>query len=164
MSKPVRIAFLGVSRGTNSLSSAFASSGVKAFLLHLVPPLAPLFAFLGVTKMSIFRNYTNEKVGMLCYLPAIPSFVDPDKEECFSLSNDSPKDYFFVHMESGPRPSSVKSDTSFGRQKNVKKVRFVDSQNTTFNSIPPTYNRSSSWRLRGWTAREAYSFQQERYR
>jgi len=33
ISFPVGMAFLGVSGATNSLSSAFASSGVKAFLL-----------------------------------------------------------------------------------------------------------------------------------
>jgi len=45
--------------------------------------------------MSIFRNYTTDDMRRLCFLPAIPSFVDPDEEESFSVSYDSPKDYFF---------------------------------------------------------------------
>jgi len=67
-------------------------------------------------------------------------------------------------MGARPKPSSVKSDPSFGGAKKVKEVKFVDSLNTTLRGIPPAYNSSTSWRLRGWTAREAYSFWQERYR
>jgi len=114
--------------------------------------------------MSIFRNYTTDNVGRLCFLPAIPSFVDPDKEESFSVSYDSPKDYFLGQMRARPKPSSVKSDLSSGRVKKVKEVRFVDGLNTTLRGILTTYNRSISWSLRGWTSREAYSFWQERYR
>ena len=113
--------------------------------------------------MSIFRNYTTDDLGRLCFLPAIPSFVDPDEEESFSVSYNSPTDYFFVQMGARPKPSSVKSDPS-GRVKKVKEVRFVDGLNTTLRAIPPAYNMSTSWRLRGWTARKAYSFWQERYR
>jgi len=65
--------------------------------------------------MSIFRNYTTNNMGRLCFLPAIPSFVDPDEEEFFSVSYDSPRDYFFEQMGARPKPSSVKSDSSFGR-------------------------------------------------
>ena len=161
---PVEIAFFGVSGGSNSLSSAFASSGVKAFLLPLVPFLTPLFPFLGVANMSIFRNYTTDNLGRLCFLPAIPSFVDPDEEESFSVSYDRPKNYFFGQIGARPLPSSVKSDPSFGRQKKVKEVRFVNDLNTTLRGIPPTYMRRTSWRLRGWTATEAHSFWQEKYR
>jgi len=44
--------------------------------------------------MSTFRNCTTDDLGRLCFLPAIPSFMDPDEEESFSVSYDSPKDYF----------------------------------------------------------------------
>jgi len=158
------MAFLGVTVGTNSLSSAFVSSGVKAFLLLLVPLLTPFFSFLRVANMSIFRNYTTDDFGRLCFLPTIPSFVDPDEEESFSVSHNSPKDYFFGQMGARPKPSSVKSHPSFGRVRKVKEVRFVDGLNTTLRGIPSAYDRSTSWRLRDWTAREAYSFWQERYR
>jgi len=98
--------------------------------------------------MFIFRNYTTDDVGRLCFLTAIPSFVDPDEEESFSVSYNSPKDYFFGQMGSRPKPSSVKSDPSFGGVKKVKEVRFIDGLNTTLRGIPPAYNRSTSWRLR----------------
>jgi len=113
--------------------------------------------------MSIFRNYTTDDLGRLCFLPAIPSFVDPDEEESFSVSYASPKDYFFGQMVARPKPSSIKSDSS-GRVREVKEVRFVDGLNTTLRGIPPAYESSTSWSLRGWTAKEAYSFRQERYR
>jgi len=48
-------------------------------------------------------------------LPTIPSFLDPNKEESFSVSNNSTKDYYLGQMGSAPKPSSVKSDPSFGR-------------------------------------------------
>ena len=102
MSNPVGMAFFGVSGGTNSLSSAFASSGVKAFLLPLVPPMAPCLFFLKVANMSIFKNYATDNLGRLCFLPAIPWFVYSDEEDSFSVSYNSPKDYFFGQM--GPRP------------------------------------------------------------
>jgi len=57
--------------------------------------------------MSIFRNYTTDNLGRLCFLLAIPSFVDPDEEKSFSVSCDSPKDYFFGQMGARPEPSSV---------------------------------------------------------
>jgi len=113
--------------------------------------------------MSIFWNYTTDNVGRLCFLPSIPSFVDPDEEESFSVSYNSPKHYFFGQMGARTKPSSVKSDPSF-RVKKVKEVRFIDGINTTLRGIPPAYNGGTSWRLRGWTAREAYSFWHERYR
>jgi len=125
------MAFLGVSEGTNSRSSAFALSRVKAFLLPLVPLLEPFFPFLKVASMFIFRNYTTDDFGRRCFLPSIPSFVDPVEEESFSVSYNSPKDYFFGQMRARAKPSSVKSDPYFGRQKKVKEVRFVDSFNTT---------------------------------
>ena len=114
------MAFFGVSRGINSLSSAFASSGVKAFLLPLVPLLAPFFPFLRVANMFIFRKYTTDHLGRLGFLPAIPSFVDPDEKESFSVSYNSPKNYFIGQMGARPKPFSVKSDPSFG---GVRKVR-----------------------------------------
>jgi len=114
--------------------------------------------------MSIFRNYTTDDFGRFCFLPAIPSFVDPDEEESFSVSYNSHKDYFFGQLGARAKPSSVKSDPSFGRQKKVKEVRFVNGLNTPLRGIPPAYDRSTPWRLGGWTAREAYSFWQERYR
>ena len=78
------------------MSSAFASSGGKAFLLSfLMPLLAAFFPFLEVANMFIFRNYTTDDLGRLCFLPTILSFVDPDKKESFSVSYNSPKDYFF---------------------------------------------------------------------
>jgi len=149
ISNPVGMAFLGVSEATNSLSSAFAASGVKAFLLPLMPLLAPFFPFLEVPKMSIFRNYTNDDFGRLCFLPAIPYFVDPDQEECFSVFYDSSKDNFFGQIGARPKPSSVKSDPSLGRVKNFREVRFVDGLNTTLSGIPIAYNRDTSWKLRG---------------
>jgi len=93
--------------------------------------------------MSIFRNYTTDDLGKLCFLPAIPSFVDPDEQESFSVSYDSPKDYFFGQMGARPKPSSVKSDPS-GRIRKVKEVRFIDGLNTTLTGIPPSYDRSTS--------------------
>jgi len=113
--------------------------------------------------MSIFRNYTTDDLERICFLAAIPSFVDPDEEESFSVSYDSPKDYFFGQMGARPKPSFVRFDPSFGRQKMVKEVRFIDGLNTTLRGIP-TFSRSTPFGLRGWTAREAYSFWQERYR
>jgi len=70
--------------------------------------------------------------------------VDPDEEESFSVSYNSSKDYFFRQMGARPKPSSVKSDPSFGRVKKVKKVRFVDGLNTTLRSIPPASDRGTS--------------------
>ena len=84
--------------------------------------------------------------------------MDPDEEESFSVCYDSTKNYFFGQIGARPKPSSVKSDPSFGMQKKVKEVRFIDGLNTTLRGIPPAYDRSTSWGLRGWTAREAYSF------
>ena len=164
MSFPFGMVFLSVSGGTNSLSSAIASLGVKAFLLPLVPLLAPFFPFLVLANMAIFRNYTTDDLGRVCFLPAIPSFMDPDEEESFSVSYNSPKDYFFGQMGARPKLSAVKSDPSFGRKRKVKGVRFVDGLNTTLRSIPPAYDRNTSWRVRDWTTREAYSFWQKRYR
>jgi len=114
--------------------------------------------------MSIFRNYTTDDMGRLCFLPAIPSFVDPDEEESFSVSYNSPQDYFFGQMGARPKPSSIKSDPSFGRQRKVKEVRFIDGLKTTLRGIPPASDRSTSWSVRGWTSKEAYSFLEERYR
>jgi len=114
--------------------------------------------------MSIFRNYTTDDLGKLCFLFAIPSFLDPDNKESFSVSYDGSKDSFFKQMGTRPKPTSVKSNPSFGRPKKVKEVRFIDGLNTTLRGIPPAYDRSTSYTLRGWTAREAYSFWQERYR
>jgi len=107
--------------------------------------------------MSIFRNYTTDDLGRLCFFSCIRSFVDPDEEESFSVSYNSPKDYFFRPMGARANLSSIKSDPSLGRQNKVKEVRFVDGLNTTLRGIP-IYNRSTPWKLRGWTAREAYSF------
>jgi len=107
--------------------------------------------------MSIFRNYTTDDVVRLCFLPAIPSFVDPDEEESFSVSYNSLKDYFFRQMGARPKPSSVKSDPT-GKVRKLKEVRFVDSDNTTLRGILPAYDRSTSWRLRGLNAREAFCF------
>ena len=152
------MAFLGVSGGTNSSRSALDSSGVKVFLLPLVLLLTPFFPFLEVANISIFRNYTTDDFGSLCFLPAIPSFVDPDEEESFSVSYNGTKDYFVGQMRARPKPSSVKSDPTFSSVRKVKEVRFVDGLNTTLRGIPPAYDRSSSRRFTSWTAREAYSF------
>ena len=100
---------------------------------------------------------------MLCFLPAILSFVDPDKEEFLSVSYNRPKDYFFEQIGARPNSSSIKSDPSFGRTRKVKGVSFVDGLATTLRGISPAYDRSTSWRLRGWTASEAYSFRWKRY-
>ena len=113
--------------------------------------------------MSIFMNCTTDDVGRLCFLPAIPSFVDPDVEQSFLVSYVSSKDYFLGQMGARPNHSSVKSDPSFGRQKKVKEVRFIDGLNTTLLGIP-AFSRSTAFNLSGWTAREAYTFWQERYR
>jgi len=164
MSSPVGIAFLGISGSNNSLSSAFASSGVNAFLLLLVPPLALFFSFLEVANMSIFRNYTPDDVERLCFLPAITSFVYPDEGAFFSVSYDSTKDYLFGQIGARLKLSLIKSESSFNKRRKVKEVRFVDGLNTTFRGIPAVYNKSTTSRLRGWTAGEAYSFWQERYR
>jgi len=70
--------------------------------------------------MSIFRNYTTTDLRRLGFLLAIPSFVDPNKEESFSVFYNSSKDYFFRQMGPRPKPSSVKSDLCLGGQKKVK--------------------------------------------
>jgi len=113
--------------------------------------------------MSISRNYTTDDLDRLCFLPTIPSFVDPDKKESFLVSYDSFRYYFFGQIVARPKPSSVKSDSSFSRQRKFKKVRFVDGLNPTLKGIPPSYNRSIQGGLRGWTTREAYSLLQEKY-
>jgi len=66
--------------------------------------------------------------------------MNPDEQESFSVSYNSPKAYFFRQMGARPKPSSIKSDPSFGRPKKVKEVRFVDTLNTTLRGIPPAYN------------------------
>jgi len=100
--------------------------------------------------MSNFRNYTTDDVGKLCFLPAIPSFVDPEEEESFSVSYNSPKDYIFGQMGARPKPSSVKFDPSF-RVKKTKEVKFVDGLNTALRGIL-VFSRNSPWWLRSWTA------------
>jgi len=70
--------------------------------------------------------------------------MDPDEEEYFSVSYKGPIDYFFGQMGARPKPSSVKSDPSFGEKRNIKEVRFIDGLNTTLRGIPPAYNRSTS--------------------
>ena len=52
-------------------------------------------------------------------------------------------------MGTRPKPSSVKFDPSFSRPKKFKEVKFVECFNTTLRGIPPTYDRSTSLRLRG---------------
>jgi hypothetical protein len=116
--------------------------------------------------MAIFQNYTTDDLGRLVMLPALPSFVDPDEDETLSVSYDTPQEYFFSQMEAFPsKSSSVKSDPSFGRPRKVKKeVRFLDTLSGTNRGIPSCKDRNIPFAQRGWSAREAYSWWQERYR
>jgi len=75
--------------------------------------------------------------------------MDPDKNESFSVSYNSTKDYFFAQKRARHKASFVKFDAFFGEKKKVKKVRFVDGLNTTLSDIPPAYDSSTSWGPRG---------------
>jgi len=46
--------------------------------------------------MSILRNYTTNDFGRIVFIPALPSFVDPDTNKLFSVCYNCHKVYYFV--------------------------------------------------------------------
>jgi hypothetical protein len=116
--------------------------------------------------MSIFRYYTTDDFGKFVFLPSLPSFTDPDEEESQSVSYDTPVDYFWSNFSGCSKPSSVCTCPGYGRSRKVEKqVRFVDTLSGTKRGIPAfPMDRNTPFVKRGWTAREAFSFWQERNR
>jgi hypothetical protein len=115
--------------------------------------------------MSIFRYYTTDSLGKFSFQSMPPYVRDPEEGDISFESGSSPKDYFFSIYNPNKRSSSVASDPSSGRPRKVRKqVRFVDDLRGTQRGIPPLKDRTVPFVKRGWSAKEALSFWQERYR